>query len=377
MYQVSKKVKKQKKVPESSTSKKKSFTLPFQKVQAVEQILFARHLALMLKAGLPLWEGIQTLRDQAKDKHFKRILDQVLIDVNQGSSLAEALQKFPRDFTDLFVNMIRIGEESGSLEENLNHLAEQLGKAEKLKKSVKSAMMYPAIIVIAAFGIGFVMAFFILPKLVAFLKGLNIALPLATRILLAVADFGQDYGYVFIIAPIVFVILFRLLLKIRSFKYAIHSLLLRLPIAGKIIKKLNMAYFSRTLGTLLRSGVTIVDAINTTSDVTRNLVYRDIYTSIATKVRSGGTIAGILVTKDTLFPLVGARMIEIGERTGSLEETLLYLADYYEDEVNEQLNSLSTIIEPILLIAIGLGVAFVALAIITPIYGITQGLQLG
>ena len=347
------------------------------KLPKTEQMLFAKHMSLMLRASLPVWEAVQTLRDQAKNPRMKEILSSVLKDINQGSTLADALGKYQKDFSTLYINMIRIGEESGSLESNLVHLAGQMEKSEKLKKAVKGAMLYPAIIVIAAMGLGAVMSFMILPKLVTFFHGLNVELPLMTRILLKTADFSSGYGIFMLILPVAMLIAFKLGMKNPAFRLMIHSLLVKSPIIGPIMMKLNMAYFARTLATLLKSGVTIVDAIVTTGQVMNNLVYKRILNIVANKVKSGGTLAEKLVGNESAFPLMGARMIEVGERTGSLEETLFYLADYYEDEVHEQLKNISTIIEPILLIGIGLVVAFIAVAIITPIYSITQGLELG
>jgi type IV pilus assembly protein PilC len=347
----------------------------FLRVSLQEQILFARHLSLMSKAGMSLLDSIQLLKRQARSKSMAKILNEVANSVSNGQFLSVALEPYAHVFGELFINIIRIGETSGTLSENLTYLAEELDKKKQLQSKIRGAMVYPIIIVIGVISIVSFLVFFLFPKIIPVFKTLNVKLPLPTRILIAVANFAQNYTLWIVLGLVTFSVIFWLLLKIRKVKKFFQRALLLIPVTGALSKALNMASFCRTLAILLRSGSKIVESLGTAGNTLSNLVYRDQILKAAEVVRKGGQLSTHLATSPKIFPLMLSQMISVGEGTGNLSETLQYLAGFYEEEIDNTTKNLSTIIEPALLIILGGIVGFVAIAVITPIYGITQGVR--
>ncbi len=345
------------------------------RVSLQEQILFARHLSLMSKAGMSILDSLQLLKKQARSRSMVKILDDMARSVANGQFLSVALEPYASVFSELFISITRIGEASGTLSENLAYLAEELDKKKQLKTKIRGAMVYPFIIVVGVVSIVSFLVFFLFPKIIPVFKTLNVKLPLPTRILIAVANFAQDYTLWIILGAVVFGLTFWLLLKLRSVKKFFHRVLLFVPIAGSLSKAVNMASFCRTLAILLRSGSKIVESLGTTGNTLSNLVYRDEISAAADVVRKGGQLSSHLASLPRIFPLMLSQMISVGEGTGNLSETLQYLAGFYEEEIDNTTKNLSTIIEPVLLIILGGIVGFVAIAVITPIYGITQGVR--
>jgi len=344
-------------------------------ISYVDKLLFTKHLALMIKAGLPLREGVETISEQTRSGRFKRILKEIIKYLDNGKPLGKSMSSYPRDFDPLFVNMITIGEKSGSLDKNLEYLAEQIKKNNQIKKKVIATMTYPTIVLLATFGLGAGLALFIFPKLIPLFKSLKVQLPLSARIILFISEVIQSYG-IHIILGIVFVITFFLLIsRLRFVKRINHSILLNIPVARKIVHHFNLTVFSRNLTTLIKSGVPISQALDITSKTLNNLVYQSHIKNLSSEVKKGNQMSSYLKKNSRLFSPTFSRIIEVGEKTGNLENSLLYLADYYEEEVDNTSQRLSTILEPILLIVIGLIVGFIAISIITPIYQITHELQ--
>jgi len=344
-------------------------------VSHLDKLLFAKHLSVMIKAGLPLREGVDIIRDQTKSRGFKKILADTIKHLKNGETLASSLSRHKRVFSDLFINMIKMGEESGNLEKNLEYLAEQMEKTFTLRRKVVAAMIYPGIILVSTFGLGTGLSVFVLPKLIPLFRSLKVDLPWSTRALLWITQFIQDY-WLFVVLGVILIVVFLVLVsRIRMVKLFNHTILLRLPVAGSISKNLNLALFSRTLGVLIKSGVSIVQALDITSTTLGNVVYQKQVKEVSLRIQKGKTISSYFKTKKRLFPATFSRMIEVGEKTGNLENSLMYLAVFYEKEVDNTTQKLSTILEPILLVVIGFVVAFIAISIITPIYEITSGLR--
>jgi len=345
----------------------------FLKVPLRDQILFAKHLAIMLQAGMPILDSLTMLKkQQKKSKTFFKILNQITTDINRGQFLSTSLDQYRQVFGNLFINIIRVGEASGTLPENLNYLVEELTKKQTLGRKVKGAMIYPIIVLIAVLGIVGILMFVVFPKILPLFKSLKIKLPLTTRLLLSTYNFISG-NWIFIILGVFAVIIgFRLLLGIEKIKFSYHCLLLRIPFLKRMITNINMADFTRTLSILLRSGVKIVESLETSANSLSNLVYKYELKKTAVKITGGGQISKYLMEKPEFFPAMLSQMIEVGENTGNLSQTLLYLSDYYENEVDEMTKNLSVTLEPILLIIMGVMVGFVALAIMMPIYGLTQ-----
>jgi len=347
----------------------------FNKIKIIDKVLFAKHLSLMLTSGVSLAQSIMELQEQSGSPAFKKILKELSEEIKKGKTIAAALLKYEKLFGPLFINMIKVGEESGTLEESLKHLASQLESSYELKKKVKGAMMYPLLVLGATLSVGFGLAIFVLPKLLTFFKSLNVKLPITTRILLATVGNLEKYGPYYILGLIIFIVLFRLLLKTKKAKLIFHSLLIEMPIFGGLVKKLNLAYFTRTLATLLKSGVTIVEALEISAATLSNMAYRESFKEASERLRKGESLSVFLESKPRLIPSFVAKMVEIGEKSGSLEETLFYVADFYEKDVDSATKNLANILEPILLIGVGLVVGVVAISILMPIYQFTSSIQ--
>ncbi len=351
------------------------FTGLFFRVPTQDQILFARHLAVMSKAGLPLIESLKLIQKETKSRAMLKILDQVIKDVSNGQFLSASLDRYKEIFGSLFINIIRVGESAGILSENLNYLADELKKKRELKKKVIGALIYPAIIFVATFGITGLLTVFIFPKILPVFKSLNITLPLTTRILIWFSNALTDYGPYVIAAFGVLIISLWLLAQLKKIRYFLHFFLLKLPVFGNIARDVNLANFCRTLGLTIKSGVKIVEALEITSESLSNFVYKKNILAIAENVKKGEAIAQYLIKRHKLFPVVVSQMVSVGETAGNLSETLLYLSEFYESEVNEVTKNLSNILEPILMLVMGIVVGFVAISIITPIYEVSQNIS--
>lgn len=347
----------------------------FLRVSIQEQVIFARNLSIIIKAGVPLLDALTMLKKQTKNRAMSKILEHVLEDVSNGQFLSASLEKYKRVFGDLFINIIRVGEASGILSENLEYLSQELKKKRELRKKVIGALVYPTVILFATVGVVGLLTIFIFPKIFPVFASLNIELPLTTKILIAVSDTLVERGGTVLAVLVVTLIIFWLLLRLQKARFYFHWILLRVPLVGKMMTSMNMASFSRTLGLLLKSGVKIVEAINITSDSLTNLVYRKGLKEAARNIQKGELISKYLLTEPRLFPIMASNMIAVGENTGNLSETLIYLSEFYESELDDLVKNLTNVLEPALMVVMGIIVGFVAIAIITPIYGITQGLQ--
>jgi len=316
-------------------------------------------------------EGIQLIKSQVKSRGFKIILEDVSSGLENGQFLSATLKPYERLFGNLFINIIELGETSGTLSENLSFLAQELKESKKLRAKVKSALIYPIIILIATIAVVSALVLFVLPKILPIFSSLGTELPLTTKVLIFVADGLKENFFIILAGGVVFIIIWIILLRIKAIKYVLHRILLFTPFAGSISKKYNMANITRTLSILLRSGVKIVEAVYSASNITENLVYRKALIEAAENVKKGEALHETLEQKTSIFPATVGRMIEVGEKTGNLDENLDYLADFYKNEVDDTVANLSSVLEPVLLLFMGGLVGFVALSIITPIYKIT------
>jgi type IV pilus assembly protein PilC len=340
-----------------------------------ERILFAKHLSIMIKTGMPLYDSLELIRRQLRSKSFSYVIERVINDIKNGKFLSQSLQQFKHLFGDLFISVIQVGEESGTLGENLAYLSTELQKKRLLRQKVRSAMIYPAVILFATVGVTSILVFFVMPRIMPVFKSLRIELPWATKVLLAVSSFLMNYGLWIFMGVLAAVVIWFLLLRLYSFRFLTHRMILALPFVGNVSKMANTAEFTRTLGLLLKSGTKIVDALRITGESSQNLVYRKSLEEAAEIVQRGESLHMYLRKKENLFLPTVTRMIEVGDETGTLENTLFYLAEFYENEVDEATKNLSVVLEPILLLVMGLIVGFVAISIISPIYEVTQTLR--
>ena len=345
-------------------------------VSHVEKVLFCKHLAIMLKAGLTLVESLAILIEQASTWRFRLIVKSIYRRVEHGERFSDALAAFPQVFSPFFVNIVRAGELSGTMEENLEHLSVQFAKEHELRSKVRTALMYPTIVVIAAAFIGFFFATYVLPQVAGLFTGLQgIKLPLVTVILLKVSAIARQYTFLSffgLFGGIYFVFWF---VRRKFLAPVTHLLVLRIPIIRKIVQDVNLARFSLVFGTLLKSGIYITKAIEVTSSVLGNMYYKRALGRVLVDVQRGQPVSETLARYPNLFPRLTGRMIGVGERAGKLEDVLGYLSDFYELEVETTMKNLQTILEPILLLFIGLIALAMAFAILIPIYNFISALS--
>lgn len=349
---------------------------PFEKLSTEEKVNFARHLSIITRAGVPLIEGLRIIKKQARGTLLK-VVDSLIESVNSGQSLAHGLQKFRHVFENFFISIVQVGEVSGTLSQNLLYLSDELKKIKELKGRIRAAMIYPIILSVATVAISVFLTFFIFPKIITAFAQLNVKLPATTRALIGILGFLKVYGIWVAVGLVTAVIGWRLLLRIRTFRYLVHRAMLHVPVLGRLIVNMNVASAARILSILLKSGVKIVEAVLIVSETFDNLVYKRAFRQAAEEIKKGEELSGFFRVDETAFPPVFAAMIEVGDSTGNLEENLLYLSDYYTEEVDNSLKNLTAVMEPMLILFMGLIVGFVALSIITPIYSITQGLRGG
>ena len=303
-------------------------------------------------------------------------MDPVIKDVSNGQFLYASLAKYKNTFGDFAINIIKVGEEGGILDQNLEYLATELHKKQELKKKIIGAMIYPIFITVATLGISGLVTAYIFPKIMPIFISLGAHLPLSTRILIFISNFLLHYGLIFIAGFILAIFgLITAYKKIKSFNYAFNHVMVSIPIFGSLLQSYHMANFTRTLGLLLNCQMNIISATRITADATQSLVYKREIHALAEEIAKGRKISQYLDSNPRLFPEMVPQMIAIGETTGNLGNTLMYLSDHYESEVNEITRNLSSSIEPVLLVFMGAIVGFVAVSVITPIYELTQNIH--
>ncbi len=344
----------------------------FSYISLKEKMFFARHMAIMSRSGMQLLDILRTLKKQTTSRTMKKVLDELLANVKNGQFLSDGLKKRRRLFGDFFINIVHVGEVSGTLSENLEYLAESLEKKRELESKVKGALVYPIIILVATFGITGALTFFIFPKILPIFRSLKIDLPMITKIFIAASTFMIKHGVAIIVSALVIIIGLRLLLMIKPLRYVWHRVLLMLPFVNSMVQNYNLITFVRALSLLMKSGVKIVQALEITANSAGNLVYQRALQRISVHVGQGDPMSKHLAEYAHLFPAVFTEMISVGEETGKLTDTGTYLANYYESELDASTKGLSNGLEPLLLGVMGFIVGFVALAIITPIYEVSQ-----
>jgi len=340
-----------------------------------EKMFFTRNLQVMIGAGIPLPKAIDTLIYQTKSKKFKNTLIKIEEDITKGESFSNALSAHPDIFPELFVNMIKVGEEAGTLEKVLGNLAVQMEREHELKSRILGALMYPAVIICAMLGIGALMLIVVVPRLTETFMELNIELPVTTRFVIFLGNFLSKNWYLIILIALALVIFLRMALKTKFGKKIFDSFLLKLPIISPIIKKINSAYTTRTLGSLIDSGVPIVRSLEIVSHVVGNFYFQKAMKQAAEKVQKGGNLSEALRPFADIYPFTVIQMIEVGEETGRMAEILTKLADFYEAEVAQTTENLSSIIEPILMLLIGGAVGFFAISMIQPMYSMMGAIK--
>ena len=337
-------------------------------VSLKEKMFFTKNLQVMIGAGIPLPRAVETLIEQTKSKRFKNALTEVKKDITKGESFSGALSKHPNIFSELFVSMIKVGEEAGTLGDVLKNLALQMERDHELKSKILGAMMYPAVIISAMLGIGALMLVVVVPQLSKTFVELSIELPATTRFVIFLGNFLAQKWYLVILIALFLFFLLKAVRKTILGKRIFDGLFLKLPVISPIIKKINAAYTTRTLGSLISSGVPIVRSLEIVSQVLGNIYFKEAISQAAEKVRKGGSLSAALKPYENIYPLTVIQMVEVGEETGQTSDVLSKLADFYEAEVTQTTENLSSIIEPILMLLIGAAVGFFAISMIQPMY---------
>jgi len=346
--------------------------LKLSRIPLSEKLFFIQYLGIMLKAGISLSIALKTLAKQTTNKKFARIITDISNNVERGVSFTESLKPHEETFGQLFISMVESGEISGKLEEVLAQLYIQFKKQHELISKVKGALTYPVVIIAAMIGIGTFMMIVVVPQITAMFKEFNAELPLATKVLIATSDTLIKHGVLVLLGLILFIILFIKLLKTYRGKYYWQKLLLKLPIFSPIIKKINLARFARTISSLLKTDIMIIKSFQITANVLGNLHYRQALEEMAVKIKKGGKINEVVANYPELFPPVVTQIISVGEETGELDYILSELAQFYEGEVDQIMNNLPSIIEPLLILTLGVVVGGMAVAIIMPMYTLTS-----
>ncbi len=356
----------------SQMDKINNYLLRFSKVPLKEKLFFVQNLSLMLKSGISLSIALTTLATQTQNKRFSSILIEIGKKVESGNTFSDSMKKHKKVFGEMFISMVEAGELSGKLEEVLKQLFVQMKKEHALISKVKGALTYPAVIIFAMFGIGTFMIVVIIPKITAMFTEMKIELPLPTKILIKTSEIIINNGLLSAVGFVIFVVGFVKTIQHPKGKYIFQAILLKLPVISPIIKKINLARFARNISSLLKTDIMIIKSFQITANVLGNLHYRKALLVMAQKIKKGGKLSETVNTYPELFTPVVAQMIAIGEETGELDNILIELAGFYEEEVDLIMESLPSIIEPLLILFLGLGVGGVAVAIIMPMYSITE-----
>lgn len=341
----------------------------------VEQSLLLKRLAMMLQSGLPIATSLRLLSDDAPPGLRQSRLQAVVTLVEGGMSLQHAMERGAYHLTTFAQNLIRIGERLGTLPENLEYIAIELKAKHQLQKQIIQALIYPAIIILATVAISVFLVVVIFPKIIPIFQSLHSTLPWSTRALLVISSVFSHYGLYMIIAIPVLIIAVVGLRRFALVHLFISRVVIRLPIVGRLIRFYTIATSCRTLSILLASNVPITEALSIVNESTAHVLYKKAWQRITAEVETGQRLARGLERYPALFPSVVMQLVQVGETTGNLSSTLRFVAEMYEEEVRDITKNLTTLLEPILMLFMGLIVGFIAVAIITPIYGITQHLH--
>lgn len=342
-------------------------------VKLTDKLFFTKNLKLMIHASMPLTRALESLRLQTENKRLRSVLTAVHERIQKGDTFSDALRDHPRVFSEIFVNMVRAAEESGKLEEALETLALQMSKEHKLKSEIKGALAYPIVVLTVMIIVTTGLMVFVVPNLIEMLITTGVPLPLPTRILVAVSDFMVHYSYLLVIFLVASIIFFIRIRKTRAGKAVLHKIVLHMPVFGKLAQKVNLARSCRALASLLKTDIPVVESFIITSQVIANVYYKEAFLGTAEKLKKGVSIHEAINTYASLFTPTVVQMIAVGEETGTVDEILGDVALFYEEELDNNLKNLPSLLEPILILILGVTVGGIAVSIMMPIFSLTQG----
>ncbi len=343
------------------------------RIKLKDKMIFAGNLSAMLGAGLPLSRALTVLERQTKNLRFKRAIAEIGSAITKGKTFHDALGEYPKIFSPIFVAMVHAGEESGNLPQALSMISSQLEKTFTMRRKVRGALMYPAVVLLAMVIIGVLMLMYVVPTLAATFSEFGKELPPMTRLILGTSDFLVHHTATFLVSVIVSIVLISYFFRSRIGKRSVHFVALHVPVIGVLVREVNAALATRTISALVASGVDMVQALGIAQDVVQNGYYKEMLARAQVEVVKGKSLATIFGEDEHLFPPLVGEMVQVGEETGKLNEMLMNVAVFYEGEVDAATKNMSTIIEPFLMLVIGGAVGFFAIAMIQPIYSLTMG----
>jgi len=347
----------------------------FQSVPLKEKMVFARNLSIMVASGLTVSRAVNNLALQTQNKTFRKILLEIYEEIQGGKSLSEGLAKFPNIFGELFINMVKVGETAGNLDEVLKIVAVQLEKEHDLKSKVKGAMIYPGVILTVMLIIGYIMLTFVLPKLLGVFKDMGTELPAMTKFIVNLSDLLRNNGLASAIFLVTFIIFGQWFLRQPIGKKTLSWVAISFPIFSPLVKQVNCARFARIFSSLLKSGVGSVDALKIISHTLTNYYYQQALLNSIDDIQKGVALSKVLADNKHIFPILVSQIVQVGEETGKTETVLLQLAEFYEDEVDQITKNLSAVIEPVLMVVIGSAVGFFAVAMLQPMYSMMDSVK--
>ena len=347
----------------------------FTSISLRDKMMFARNLSVMISSGLTISKSIKNLSIQIKNKRLQQIMVNIYNDVQSGKNLSVAMSKYPNVFSELFVNMVKVGEIGGNLDETLKIVAVQLEKEHSLKSKVKGAMVYPAVIMVAMGGVGVLMLTYILPKITGVFTDMDVVLPKSTQFVIALSNILKEHAILMIIFLIIIIVFSRMALRTDAGKKAFSFLILKTPAINNMAIKINCARFSRIYSSLLKSGVTSIEALKIVSNTLSNYYYKKAINDSIKRIQKGVDLSKVIGENENIFPILVKQMLEVGEQTGETEAILLKMAEFYEAEVDQLTKNLSSIIEPVLMIVMGGAVGFFAVAMLQPMYSLMDNIK--
>lgn len=362
-------------IEEGGKKTKIAFFDRFSGIPLSEKMMFTRNLSVMISSGLPISKTLKNLSIQTKNKKFIKILNVIQEDVQAGNPFSDGLARFPAIFNELFVNMVRVGETGGNLEEVLNILANQLERDHDLLRKVRGALVYPAVILVAMIGIGIIMMTYVIPQITKVFTDMNVELPLLTKFVIGLSTVLIKYWWLVIAIFLALAIGIKIFFSTAIGRKIWGFISIHIPLIGSIVIKVNCARFSRIHSSLLKSGISVTKALEILSRTLNNFYYQRAFKRAIGGVQKGVNLSKIIYEEKRIFPVLVPQMLEVGEETGKTEEVLAKLAEFYEEEVSQITKNLSSIIEPILMLIIGGAVGVFAVSIIQPMYSVMDNIK--
>lgn len=350
------------------------FTDFFQRINFNDVVDFTRQLAIMLDAGLTLIDALEILKKQITKKSLINLLDSLDKEIKSGKNFSSALSQYPQYFSSLYVSLIKSGEATGKLSEILLKLSENLEKARNFRGKLKGALIYPAFIIVGMIVVAFIMMTFVVPKLLDLYKDFGAQLPLSTRILLFISTFTANYWPLIIVVVGIGSYLITRYINTAAGKYQLDSFMLKIPVIGNVVRMAALVDSTRTLSILASSGVSLLETLNIVVETSPNIIFKSAFEKIKKQVEKGVSL-GMAMKQSEIFPPILVQMTIIGEQTGHLDETLIRVSRYFESDSELAIKAMTTLIEPLILVILGVGVGFLVFAIITPIYTLTTSLK--